>query len=333
MRTFRGAVAGCADWRYCLLHGDKALRTARGRRPDAGRVRASQAPRLAAQDPSLSLRFKAELRSRRRHLPPGARGPAHRKRALHRGRHAGGLRDVDTRRAAVAPRYARGARLRPRGGALQATRPLGCDLEDQRDRPALARPGLRRPARTRDVVLSRILQPARSQDAARIFRAVRPAARRSEAVDFRREERVAGRRGARHGPPLSAAQRPSPEGGGAPRPVRAPGRRAAAVPASARAAREAGALEEAEGKIKSGLTPISYFSSTLPIFSSASLRRAASRSQYFWKSGASRQCTGVSTFSIADLNSAEVATSRTALRSFATIGAGVSAGTITSVQT
>src|SRR2546422_2082146 len=171
------------------------------------------------------------------------------------GRHAGGLRDVDTRRAAVAPRYARGARLRPRGGALQATRPLGCDLEDQRNRPALARPGLSQLARARDVVLSRILQPARSQDAARIFRAVRPAALRSEAVDFGREERVAGRRGARRDPPLPAAQRPSPEGGGAPRPVRAPRRRAVAVPASARAAREAGAIEEEAEKIKSGSDP------------------------------------------------------------------------------
>src|SRR5205807_8331583 len=233
----------------------KAFRTARGPRPDAGRVRASQAPRLAAQNPGLSLRFKAELRSRRRHLPPGARGPAHQERALHRGRHACRLRYVDTRRAAAAPRYARGARLRPRSGALQATRPVGCDLQDQRYRSTLARPGLPQLARTRDVVLSRILQSARSQDAARIFRAVRPAARRSEAVDFRREERVAGRRGARHGPPLSAAQRPSPEGGGAPRPVRAPGRRAAAVPAPARAAREAGAIEEEAEKIKSGSDP------------------------------------------------------------------------------
>ena len=88
--------------------------------------------------------LKQNFELRRRDLQLGAHGAARPPRALHRGRDARRLRAVDPRRAAAAARPAGGARLRPRGGAVPPPRPLGRDLQDQRHRPALARPGVPR---------------------------------------------------------------------------------------------------------------------------------------------------------------------------------------------
>ena len=65
----------------------------------------------------------------------------------------------------------------------------------------------------------------------------------------RPQERLGGVRGARRPAPLQAARRPPPARGDAARPVRAPGRQPAAVPAAARPAREARAAEEKTKKV------------------------------------------------------------------------------------
>jgi hypothetical protein len=94
------------------------------------------------------------LRDRRAHCIEGA---DHRR-----------LRAVDPRRAAAAARFPGGARFRPRRRGVPAQRPLGRDFQDQRHRPALARPGVPVPARTGDVLPARVLQQARPQDAAHL---------------------------------------------------------------------------------------------------------------------------------------------------------------------
>src|SRR5262245_4290196 len=214
------------------------------------------------------------------------------------------MRVLGAWRASAPPRHASGARLRPRGRAVSTARPLGRHLQDQRRLPALARPGVPRPARARDVVLPRVYEPAQPQDPARILGALRPAPRGTARLGERRQGRVGGRSSARRHSAFSFGKRSSSQTRVAPRSVRAARRRVIAVPHTARAHREGEAAEgEArcrgekarqepplEGAAFYYLYYYRYFfsSSTLPIFSTAAERRFASRSQYFANSGASR---------------------------------------------
>src|SRR5205814_10219657 len=91
------------------------------------------------------------------------------------------------RRTAAPPRHARRARLRPRGRPVPPPGLLGRDVEDQRHRPALARPGVPIAARARDLVLPRVHQPSAPENAARILAALRSAAAGSRDLAERRE--------------------------------------------------------------------------------------------------------------------------------------------------
>src|SRR5213078_4345372 len=83
----------------------------------------------------------------------------------------------------------------------------------------------------------------RAQDAARILRALRPAAHRHVALGERQEKLLGSVRGAGRAAPLPPAGPPAPHGRDAPRSVRAACKPAAAVRSAARARRKAiGAL-------------------------------------------------------------------------------------------
>src|SRR3954471_22877848 len=197
-------------------HGGEALWPGVRPRADEASVHGAYAPRHAAEDPGVPARAAPELRARWRKLPPGGRGAEEPARPLHRGRDAGRGGALGARRAAARARHARGAGLRPRGCALQEEWPLGRHLQDQWHRTTLARSGVSQPARARHVLLPRVLQRPRAQDAARVFGAVRPAAHRSRDLGERHQELLAGQREARPASPLQAAERPPAEERNAP---------------------------------------------------------------------------------------------------------------------
>src|SRR5260221_182555 len=111
-----------------------------------------------------------------------------------------------------------------------------------------ARPGAPQPARAGDVVLPRVHQPARPQDAARILGALRPAAHGQLALGQRHQELLGRGREARRAAPFQAGERPPPEGGEPARSVRAAGEQPASVSQAARAHREAARAAQAQAQ-------------------------------------------------------------------------------------
>ena len=161
-------------------------------RIDAARVRAPRPARHAAAHPGVRQRDPDQSRDGRRHRAVGARSAAAATRALHRRRVRRCLRAVDPRHAAA--RHAHGLRplrLSARRRAVPLALGMGRDLEIERRRAALSRSGLPQPARAGALLFPRVLRPARTPDAAQLFRGLRPAPRRSPPLGHARRTRAA----------------------------------------------------------------------------------------------------------------------------------------------
>ena len=275
---------------FCVYNSPACAGNRDDRREDLGLTRAEfavlRAPRHAAEDPGLPLRPGAELRARRRHLPPGARGAAHpHARTASRARCSPPARCGCTASRRCCSTCARCATSTTWWRCSGATAAGARSPRPTASACAARDPVYRTPARARHVVLPRVHQPAR---------ATRRCANTRCPFDLRRIDPqlwVSGaknawevRRGARRAAPLHAgAHAATCKRRHAPRSVRA--RASAACCSTAGRAR---CWQKLARRRKSEEVALTSSRSTLPIFSSATLRRAASLSQYFWNSGASR---------------------------------------------
>src|SRR6478736_4253699 len=165
----------------------QTARQPRGPRPGQARIRDPASSAHTAADPGFRQRVAHQPRDRRRDGILGPPGPCLSPCALHRSRVARCLRALGAGRTAASHAAGlRRERLSARRRAVSARRVLGCDLEIEWRRASVSRSDLPQPARTRDLVLSRIFDCRRPQDIAQLRGAAGPAPRRSRFVDNRR---------------------------------------------------------------------------------------------------------------------------------------------------
>ena len=234
-------MASPARGAIVFAYAQKTQRTARGPRPDPGRVRRPAALEYAAQDPGLPLRPEAELRARRRHLPPGAaRAAPSPARTASRARCSPPARYGCTAsrrcswtcaRCATSTTWWRVFRRQGRWGAISKTNGIGLRWRD----PVYGS--------LRELAMSYFHEYTNRRDHKTLREYSVP-------FDLRRVEpkvwvvggeaglaaRLDRRRGARPAAAFPAGQCAPHESRPAARPVRAQGRRPAAIPASARLA-------------------------------------------------------------------------------------------------